>query len=220
MDPISVIYIAGRYLAYLLILLTPLAALAALIGLTKDMPLKERLHVARVTCLVSVGILLFFALTGQAFFVLLGISTPAFKIAGGIILFCSGMNMVLHRDKDLDDKPQNVDKDIAITPLAFPLIAGPATITGIFLLQSGSGFDGQAGFSGWFDYTLLCATITIAIFLIYLLFHFSIKGAEWLNETAVKLSERLTGLLLLMISVQVVASGIFASGLMPAIPTP
>lgn len=111
------------------------------IALTQAMPPAKRRASAWMASLLAGAILLLFALTGRMWLSALGIGLPAFRIAGGLLLFLLATSMVFGRQSTADMEASAQD-DITVFPLAFPLIAGPGAMTSVILLMGRA--DGNA----------------------------------------------------------------------------
>ena len=107
-------------------------------GLTRDATAAQRRRMAIRAAIVAWCILVFFALVGEAMLSALGITLPAFRIAGGIMLFMIALEMVFEkrteRREDRAEKLQEAHvEDVSVFPMAIPMIAGPGTIAAILL---------------------------------------------------------------------------------------
>jgi len=94
-------------------------------------------NTARKSVLIGGAILFVFAFAGESFLKMMGITLPSFRVAGGIMLFIIALQMVFGGDGKKDDDGETAGRgDVAVFPLAVPLIAGPASITTVMLLMS------------------------------------------------------------------------------------
>lgn len=165
----------------------------------------DRKRSARLACIVSACLLAIMTLLGEFIFNLLGITLPALQIAGGLILFSIGFEMVRAPDapKRLNEKEKAVARekdDIAITPLAMPLLCGPGAISTVIILQ------GQA--DSVIDSGLLLVSVAIVYAACYFILSASATGGEWLNPILLRILRRVMGLLFAVIAVQFVINGI------------
>src|SRR5262249_52636160 len=159
----------------------------------------QRERMARLACLVMAGVLLTFALTGRWIFQILGITLPAFQIAASIILLLVALDMLrAQRSRVMETREETeagVNKvDIAVTPVAVPMLAGPGAISTVVLLR------GQA--TGWAQDLALCGCILAVSSASYLILRLSATGARWLNPIALKIAARIMGLLLAAVASQ------------------
>jgi multiple antibiotic resistance protein len=126
----------------LFVIIDPISVGVLFAGMTQlDSP-AERLTIARRSCLIGLIVLAVFGLAGEGLLRLLGISIPALRIAGGVLLFLSAASMVSApaeiraANEDGSPKPRAPDDDISVFPLAIPWIAGPGAMTWMVLLHS------------------------------------------------------------------------------------
>jgi len=196
-------------------ILNPFSVVPAFLAMTRDDSASERIQMARRGCLVAAPIMLTMALTGQWIFQMLGITLPALQIAGGIILFTIGYEMLRSPEtpRRLNDTERAIaeDKDdIAITPLAIPLLCGPAGISTAILPQT------QA--SSWIQTAFLLVAIVLVYLVSYVILTFAASGAKWLSPILLKVLRRLMGFLFAIIAAQFVINGISALPFVPAAP--
>ena len=110
-------------------IMNPIANTPVFLGLVGERDKSERKSIAKTSCITAFLIVLFFVILGKYLFELFGITIPAFKITGGILLFYVGFEMLqskkskIHHNKDIEP-----DDGVAISPLAIPILAGPGTI--------------------------------------------------------------------------------------------
>lgn len=165
---------------------------------------------------VAAGILLLFFFTGDSLLKFLGISIPAFRIAGGVLLFLLSIDMVVVRQSGLRSATASEQEeaahrpDVSVFPLAFPLIAGPGAITTVLLMAQSSG--DLASSLG----TLAVLMVVLALALVTLLSAPLIKGL--LGETGVNVISRLLGIMLAALATQYIVDGVRAS--FPALGAP
>ena len=197
--------------ATLFVTIDPVGLAPMFLALTAGMSQANRRRVAVRATLTGGAILAVFYLTGQTFLNVLGISVSAFRIAGGILLFLIAVEMVF--GKRQARKAQTAEKaaetaeqehrsieELAVFPLAIPLIAGPAAISAIILL-SGEAPDTitYAGLG------LVIATIVASCLGSFLL---ADKIERRMGDTAQLIITRLLGVILAALSVQFVADGV------------
>lgn len=184
----------------------PLAVVALYLSMTVEYSFKERIKAAKLACWVAWGVMVFTAIAGPAVLEAIGIQLPAFRIAGGLLLVVSGFNMLRSEDphipapKEDIQSPKKQRKDIAIAPLAVPLMAGPSVLT--IIISSRAAEHGTMG-----SFLRIVALSLVALLMYYILYLTS-KGAKWLTPTLMKLSFRLSGLFLVAIGIQMSMDGI------------
>lgn len=190
------------------VIIDPVGMAPIFLALTLGMSPGARRAIAIRGVLVGAVILAVFALAGEAILTFVGISMPAFKIAGGILLFVTALDMLFEkrterRQKNADDHER---EDPSVFPLATPLIAGPGSIASIILLmdQHAGDLAGQAMVMG----------VTIGVLFLMLAFLLLAGPLErLLKRTGVMVVTRVLGMLLAALSVQFVIDGLRASEL-------
>src|SRR5881398_3729462 len=131
----------------LFVVVDPIAVVPAFIAMTPNDSPAGQLRMARLACLVAAGVLMFFALGGKWIFKLLGITLPAFQIAGSILLLRIALDMLYAKRSPAQETDEEVEAgvvkdDIAITPLGVPMLAGPGAIsTSLILLSQAHGIE-------------------------------------------------------------------------------
>ena len=191
----------------LFVIIDPLATAPAFLAMTPNDSREQRLRTARLACMTAAGILLSFSLTGPLIFKVMGITMPAFQMAGSILLLQVSLDMLRaqrSRVKETDAETQaGVDKtEIAITPLAIPMLAGPGAISTTVLLQNEA--------TTWSQHVALYLCIVVVCFASYLVLRLSARGVQWLGPIAMSLAIRIMGLLLASVAVQFMLNAIKA----------
>lgn len=172
------------------------------IALTHGMGEAQRRSIALRACAVAAGLLALFGLFGEGLLTAIGITMPAFRIAGGILLFLTALDMLFERrSKRRDGQAEEERDDPAVFPLATPLIAGPGSLATMVLLC------GQPG-AEWSDKAIVLALMVVVIALCFLACELSGYIARALGKTGIVVVTRLLGMLLAALSVQFVIDGI------------
>jgi multiple antibiotic resistance protein len=110
-------------------IMNPVANTPVFLGLVGDRDKSARKSIAKTSCITAFFIVLFFVILGKYLFELFGITIPAFKITGGILLFYVGFEMLQSKKSKIHHQEElELDEGIAISPLAIPILAGPGTI--------------------------------------------------------------------------------------------
>lgn len=180
-------------------IMNPIANTAVFVGLTKDLSRTQRVHTATkalVTCFLIVTV---FALLGKTLFHFFGITLSALRIAGGILVFVIGYHMLQGQSSNLHQQSDQPEDDIAISPLAIPILAGPGTIA-TAMNYSASG-----------EWTEISITIIIFAGLCLTTFVCFIVGQQLVSlfgKSGISIANRLMGLILTVIGVQMVISGV------------
>ena len=193
--------------ATLFVVIDPPGLVPLFIALTQGMDPAHRRAMARRACLIASVLLLVFGLFGESILGFIGISMPAFRIAGGILLFLTALDMLFERRTQRREGQQpDPDHDPSVFPLATPLIAGPGAIATMILLM------GQAG--GTIGAKLWVIGLLAAIMLVTFLFLLASPPIErLLGRTGTVVITRLLGMLLAALSVQFVIDGVRQTGL-------
>lgn len=193
--------------ATLFVVIDPPGLVPLFIALTQGMDGQHRARMARRACIIAFVLLTLFGLMGEPLLGFIGISMPAFRIAGGILLFLTALDMLFERrTQRREGQHPDPDHDPSVFPLATPLIAGPGAIATMILLvgQSGPGWIGTVAVLG-----LLLAMI-VATYLFFLAAPFL---ERLLGRTGTVVITRLLGMLLAALSVQFVIDGVRGTGL-------
>jgi multiple antibiotic resistance protein len=173
----------------------------------------ERLAISLKAIGIATGIILFFAIFGAAILSALGVAFPALQAAGGIILFVIALDMVFESriGGSTISSPESAEArakndEIAVFPLATPILAGPGAMSGAMLLMAGA--------SGHIlrQVAVIAALLTVMAFTLLLLLAAQ-EIREWVGVTAQKVVMRVFGILLAAIAVQSVFNGIAGSGI-------
>jgi len=189
----------------LFIIIDPLGMAPLFVALTQGRSAAERRGIAIRAVSIAAFLLMIFIVAGQAVLDFVGISLPAFRIAGGILLFLTALEILFQKrqarrkDNAMEGKSENLD-DPSVFPLALPLIVGPGAIATIILLTS------QA--NGVADYAAI-AGVTFAVLLTTLL-AFLASGAieRLLGKTGLNILTRVLGMLLAALATQFIVDGI------------
>ncbi|MBC8174166.1 MAG: NAAT family transporter [Candidatus Marinimicrobia bacterium] len=189
----------------LITLINPLGITPIFLVLTSRLNKSERKSVAKKGILAATTILLVFALIGTYIFKLYSITIDAFRIMGGIIFFRSGLRMLEAKVSRTRSTPKEeeeglLSEDIAISPVAIPLIAGPGAITASMILSGNA--------TTLIHYLILI----LMIFLVMAITYFILLGADKLSTklgtTGMRIIQRLMGIILMVIAVQFVINGV------------
>ena len=189
----------------LLVSIGPIETAAVFASLTKGTHHTNRKSLAARAVLVAGIVLLVFAVGGNFLLPLLHISMPAFQVAGGLLLFLQALTLTFAKSglssiSELEQREAEKPGDIAVFPLAFPLIAGPGTLSAIVLLMGRS--DGLINGAATIAILILCLILTFAAML-------TSEGLQrWLGETGTDVVGRISGVLLAALAVQFVFDGL------------
>lgn len=180
-------------------------------ALTKDNTPAERRVFATRGVLIACGILLLFGVLGNGILDLFGITLPALRTAGGILLLLIAIDMVFARhsgatgttsEEEVESRRRN---DISVFPLALPLLAGPGSISAVILLTTGVRSD--------LDFWLVLAAVVVIMAAAWITLLLAIPIQRLLGVTGLAVVSRVVGILLAALAVQFLFDGIKASGL-------
>ncbi|MDA1195604.1 MAG: MarC family protein [Planctomycetota bacterium] len=189
----------------LFVVIDPIGITPVFAALTRGRSREERRAIAARACLIAVGILTLFGLLGEAVLGGVGISMPAFRIAGGILLFVTALDMLFERRSKRREgqAPAEHDDDPAVFPLATPLIAGPGSITTMILLSEQAGGD-------WQRIAMLHVVMILLLSTAFALLLTAGALTRVLGKVGINVATRLLGVLLAALAVQIVLDGIAA----------
>ncbi len=203
-------FILQVFLSFMAIM-NPIGNTPIFLSLVNHLPEKERLRVARTAVLTALVIVLIFTLGGNLIFRMFGITLPAFRIAGGILLFMIAYHLVRakrshqHHPTEEEHPPKGElyyeeSEDVAITPLGTPILAGPGTITTALSLVGRK--------TEIVSIVLVLGIFALVCLLTYLCFVYAETMIKRLKPSAIGVMTRLMGLILSVVAVQMVLEGL------------
>jgi multiple antibiotic resistance protein len=193
----------------LFIIIDPPGLAPLYIATTQGVPESRRRAIGRRACITAAILMLVFLVLGERLLSFIGISIPAFRIAGGILLFLTALDMLFERrqarrEHNAEDGA-DPGHDPSVFPLAIPLIVGPGAITTIIL------FSGRA--QGPAEYAAIAGVILANIAIVWLTFLAAPTIERALGRTGISVLTRILGMLLAALAMQFVIDGILTSGL-------
>jgi multiple antibiotic resistance protein len=195
-----------------LFLVDPPGTVPAFIALTSRFTPAKRRRTALVASVAATLILMGFAAVGNVIFRVLGLTLPAFQIAGGLVLFVVALDMI-RAQRTTQEEPSDLEEtsaaaEVAIAPLAIPMLAGPAALSTVTVLMAQAADTAAVG------------VVFLAIALTGVVCYLTLRLAEpiqrRLGKTGVHVLDRVLGLVLAGIAVQFVLNGLAAAGLIAA----
>jgi multiple antibiotic resistance protein len=188
----------------------PIATIPAFLAMTPNDSTAARVRTARLACIVATGALLVFTLAGRQIFALLGVTLPAFELAGSLLLLRIAFDMLYAVRPGSQETAEEVaagaaKDDIAISPLGVPMLAGPGAISTVLILATRA--------ETWLNYGILMGCIVAIGAVSYGVLHLGARGASFLNPLLLKLVTRLMGLVIAAIAVQFAFNALAESGL-------
>ena len=198
-------------LVTLFVTVDPVGNAPLFLGLTAGLVAAERRRIAVRGAAVAFAILALFALTGMAVLDAMGITIDAFRVAGGLLLFFTAFEMIYggrqeRRERTSDAAAEEPVADVAVFPLAIPLLAGPGTISATILLSTE--LASAPDVARWTGIAVLIGLIAAMMALTALVLVAAERLDVYLGRTAKLALTRLLGVLLAALSVQYVADGV------------
>ena len=184
----------------LYVILDPIGLAPVFMALTKGMTSAHRRAIALRSTLIGLVLLLLFGIFGEAVLGFVGISMPAFRIAGGILLFLTALDMLFERRTRRRQNQAPLQDDPSVFPLATPLIAGPGAIASMILLT------GRA--TDLLHAVAVYVVMAVVVLLVFVFFRLAVVLERVLGDTGINVVTRLLGMLLAALSVQFVLDGL------------
>ena len=171
------------------------------ISMTCNLTRKKQNSVVNKSIIISLIILLIFALSGLSVLNIFGISLEAFKVAGGILLLLLAIEMVLGNKKENEEYQAEQGEDIAIFPLALPLLSGPATISMliVFMKQAEGIFVQQ---------TLIIIALILNMLVSWIVLRWANSITTLLGKSGVNILTKIFGILMSALACQFIITGI------------
>ncbi|RJG48152.1 MarC family protein [Motilimonas pumila] len=186
-------------------IMNPIANAPIFLGLTAGLDHKSKRQVALRSVFVALVLIAIFSVAGKMVFELFGISLPAFRVTGGILVALIGFHM-LHGEsskvqQDNCDE-QGTNLSIAISPLAMPILAGPGTIA------TAMSFSAHGGVS---EMLLTIGAFALLCIVTYFAFIFGERLVSLLGESLMNMITKLMGLILAVIGIQMLIDGLIGA---------
>lgn len=192
----------------LFVVIDPIGLAPIFIALTPGQSGAERRRIGARALVIAAVLLTLFGLTGDAILSAIGISISAFRIAGGLLLFLTALDMLFERRTERREGQADGDQpshDPSVFPLAMPLLAGPGALATMILLVGENQGVGHV--------VMVHLMMLIVLGICMVLFALATPLARALGRTGVMVVTRLLGMLLAALSVQFVIDGLRGSGL-------
>jgi len=194
------------------VVIDPVGNAPIFLAITSHLPRRQKIRVAIEGSTVAAAIMLFFAICGAWILQYLAISFTAFKLAGGIILLLVALDMLSNRRQQRKEQGSDIaspDDNIAIFPLAVPLLAGPAAITSVMVVSSGAAGSLKLSLLGLGALALVMAAT--ALILIATSF-----AESYVDRRVTSVFSRITAIILAALSIQYIIDGLSALGVITA----
>jgi multiple antibiotic resistance protein len=192
----------------LFVVIDPIGLAPIFVALTPGMDAHRRRRIGRRALIVAAGLLMLFGVAGKSILDGIGISLSAFRIAGGILLFLTALDMLFERRTERREEKGHTDPDghdPSVFPIAMPLLAGPGALATMILLVGSH--------PGWGHLAMINLVMLSVLLVTALFFELATPLARALGRTGVMVVTRLLGMLLAALSVQFVIDGIQGTGL-------
>lgn len=190
----------------LFVIIDPIGLVPLFIALTRNMDASHRRRVGTRSLIVAFVLLFLFGLAGEQILSTIGISISAFRIAGGILLLLTALDMLFERRTERrEGQSAEVAEDPSVFPLATPLLAGPGALATMILLV------GQE--DGWAHMFAINLVMALVLAIVWVLFQASTPLAKALGRTGTMVVTRLLGMLLAALSIQFIIDGLIGAGL-------
>lgn len=185
-------------------ILNPVAGATIYLALVEKHPRHEKIWVAHKTTMAITVILLSIIWMGDAVLNIFGISLAAFRIGGGFIVIFIGLSMLEFIELGFKpDVSEEQKKDVAIVPLAIPIIAGPGVIA-VTLTEMQNTFDTMR------EKIIVTLTTFVVIFMMWIILRFAPFFARKLGKTGVDIMGKIMGMILVVIATQMILEGVMA----------
>jgi MarC family membrane protein len=194
----------------ILFLVDPIAVVPTFLAITQGESVERRRATARRACMAAAILLIVFAAGGNLIFRAFGITLPAFRIAGGAILWLVAMDM-LRGERPTQESEAEIDEgrrkeDVALTPLAIPLLAGPGAISTVMVLSGQARTPARAA--------VVYASIVATLLISWIMLRVGDRVMSHFGQTGIRVIMRIMGLLLAAVAVQFIITGV-REALMP-----
>ncbi len=180
-------------------IMNPIANTPIFLGLVEGESADSKKKIAKTSTLTAFIIVVTFIIAGKYIFELFGITIPAFKMTGGIPIFYVGFEMLMSKKSKIHHNDNAPNDNLAISPLAIPILAGPGTI--VTAMNSVAGAD-------FIHIGIVVAIFALIIYLTYLAFSFSEQIVKKVGDNLIAVIGKLMGLILAIIGTGMVIEGI------------
>ncbi len=182
----------------------PIGVVPVYLALVGTEPRKEQMRTAARATITATIVLSLFAATGAAIFHFFGITIPAFKLAGGVLLFTMALEMMRAKTSPVKNTPEETTDakakdDVAITPIGVPLISGPGAIATAIMWSSRATHAGEK--------VALYASIVLVTVITLLAMLFAARVVRVIGKTGINVITRIMGLILAATAAQFIIDG-------------
>ncbi len=192
------IYAGSVFMGFFAIM-NPIANTPVFLGLVGEESRENKKKIAKTAAITAFLIVVSFIISGKYIFDLFGITIPAFKITGGILIFYVGFEMLMSKKSSIHSQHHENSENIAISPLAIPILAGPGTIVTAM---------NYVTHATLIHIVIVVAVFAIMILLTYLAFSLSDLIVKKMGHNLITVLGKLMGLILAIIGTDMVIGGI------------
>ncbi len=198
---------ALRSLVALLAIVNPLGAIPLFVAITDGQSPSQRRHTSRVTSIAVAITLLIAAFLGRWILALFGIDLNAFRVGGGLLILMMAIQMLQGRPnrtrQTSEETEEGVEKeDVAVVPLAIPLLAGPGSLSAVIITAQ--------NLHEMSSYLFMVVNILLVALAVFLTLRVAVPLSARLGETGIRIATRILGLMLAAIAVQFMVIGLKA----------
>ncbi len=195
-----------KALVALFTVVDPIGLAPVTLTLTADLSLYERAFVVTRATMIAAVVVAIFGVFGQAIFAALGVTPPAFSLAGGALLFLVAIDMLFGRQSGARETTREArearkQEDVSVFPLAIPMIAGPGTLTTIILLNDSAGPD-------WSLRAMIGVAATLTLAACWITMRISLSIQKRIGVTGITVLSRVQGMLLAAVAAQFMLNGL------------
>ncbi|OWY17375.1 MULTISPECIES: MarC family protein [Thioclava] len=196
----------------LFVIIDPIGLAPVFIALTLGESHRARLRIALRALIIAAVLLTLFGIFGDKILAGIGISMPAFRIAGGVLLFLTALDMLFERrtkrrEAQGEEHEADPETDPSVFPLATPLLAGPGAMATMILLAGREGGD-------WLHVVVIIAMMLLVLCCVFVMFLLATPIERALGRTGTMVVTRLLGMLLAALAIQFILDGLHGAGLM------
>jgi multiple antibiotic resistance protein len=193
-------------------IVNPIGNIPVFVAITQDYTPEQKRRVIRKVCIVAASVLLAFGIFGNYIFAIYGITIPAFKIAGGLLLFSIAFNMTrgqVGRTKMTGEEHEEAleKEEVGVVPLGIPLFAGPGAITTVMIYISFATTSGDE----LFDLSSIFLSIVFTVIASYFLLRYAEPIFSRMGKSGAGAFTRIMGLLLAAIAIEFIITGTFSA---------
>ena len=193
-------------------IVNPIGNIPVFVAITQDYTPQQKRRVIRKVCIVAASVLLAFGIFGNYIFAIYGITIPAFKIAGGLLLFSIAFNMTrgqVGRTKMTGEEHEEAleKEEVGVVPLGIPLFAGPGAITTVMIYISFATTSGDE----LFDLSSIFLSIVFTVLASYILLRYAEPIFTRMGKSGAGAFTRIMGLLLAAIAIEFIITGTFSA---------